>query len=114
MATDKGKPIRGVVRYEMVADKPAETQPLSRREGHGNYLPTPDQEANLTGILTWRYWIATRLATALVSARSIAKCTIEPGRFALERLRLDGIDPEWWRPEPGLWDDLMTIEASTV
>src|SRR5262245_26951188 len=39
LATDNGKPIRGVVRYEMVADSPTETMPLSRREGHGSYSP---------------------------------------------------------------------------
>src|SRR5262245_22777703 len=52
VATDGGKPIRGVVRYEMVADAPAETQPLSRREGHGSYSPTEKGEKE--GVLTWR------------------------------------------------------------
>jgi hypothetical protein len=52
VATDNGKPIRGVVRFEMGTDTPAETLPLSRREGHGSYSPTPQGEA--TGVLTWR------------------------------------------------------------
>jgi hypothetical protein len=52
IATEGGKPIRGVVRYEMVADAPAETQPLSRRDGHGSYPPTKRGEER--GILTWR------------------------------------------------------------
>jgi hypothetical protein len=52
VATDHGQPIRGVVRYEMVSDAPAETLPLSRREGHGSYNPTRRGEAE--GILTWR------------------------------------------------------------
>jgi hypothetical protein len=52
IATEGGKPIKGIVRYEMVADAPAETQPLSRREGHGSYPPTKDGEAR--GELTWR------------------------------------------------------------
>src|SRR5260370_14462699 len=51
VATDKGKPIRGVVRYEMVADRPAETMSLSPREGHGRYPPTAQGEAD--GILSW-------------------------------------------------------------
>lgn len=50
--TDKGQPVRGLVRYETVADKPAETLPLSRREGHGSYPPTARGEAE--GVLTWR------------------------------------------------------------
>jgi hypothetical protein len=52
IATEKGKPIKGVVRFEMVNDAPAETLPLSRREGHGSYSPTEVGEAK--GVLTWR------------------------------------------------------------
>lgn len=52
VATDNGKPIRGLVRYEMVTDAPAESLPLSRREGHGSYPPTKEGEAKAT--LTWR------------------------------------------------------------
>jgi hypothetical protein len=52
VATDDGKSIRGVVRYEMVTDSAAETLPLSRREGHGSYPPTDKGEAE--GVLTWR------------------------------------------------------------
>src|SRR5262249_6873694 len=52
VATDNGKPIRGVVRYEMGSDTPAETMPLSRRDGHGSYSPT--ERGQKEGILTWR------------------------------------------------------------
>jgi hypothetical protein len=55
VALENGKPIRGIVRYEMVtdtADKVVETLPLSRREGHGSYSPTKEGEAK--GVLTWR------------------------------------------------------------
>ena len=52
VATENGKPIRGRVRYEMATDKPAETLPLSRREGHGSYRPTSEGEKQ--GTLTWR------------------------------------------------------------
>ncbi len=52
IATENGKPIRGLVRYEMVTDTPAETLPLSRREGHGSYPPTAKGERE--GVLTWR------------------------------------------------------------
>jgi len=47
-----GKPIRGAVRYETSTSVPADTMPLSMREGHGSYPPTADGEAN--GRLTWR------------------------------------------------------------
>jgi hypothetical protein len=52
MAGDSRKPITGSVRFEMVTDKPADTLPLSRREGHGSYSPTRKGEAK--GVLTWR------------------------------------------------------------
>jgi hypothetical protein len=52
VATDNGKPIKGIVRFEMVTDTAAEAQPLSRREGHGSYSPTKEGEAK--GIFTWR------------------------------------------------------------
>ncbi len=52
VATENGKPIRGTVRQEMTTDTPAETLPLSQREGHGSYSPTPDGEKN--AVLTWR------------------------------------------------------------
>ncbi|MFN4259586.1 MAG: alpha/beta hydrolase domain-containing protein [Gemmataceae bacterium] len=52
VATQEGQPIRGLVRYEMVTDAPAETLPLSRREGHGSYSPTERGEKE--GVLTWR------------------------------------------------------------
>jgi hypothetical protein len=52
VATDDGKPIRGPVRQEMVADSPTESMPLSRRGGHGSYRPTKEGLAKAT--LTWR------------------------------------------------------------
>jgi hypothetical protein len=48
VATDKSKPIRGPVRFEMVTDRPADSLPLSRREGHGSYFPLRNE------VLTWR------------------------------------------------------------
>lgn len=52
IATDAGRPIRGIVRYEMSTDKPADSLPLSRREGHGSYSPTEEGEAK--AVLTRR------------------------------------------------------------
>lgn len=47
---EAGKPVRGVVRYEMMTDVAAETMPLSRREGHGSFPLTERglKEATLT------------------------------------------------------------------
>ncbi len=52
VASHDSKPITGLVRYEMVTDRPADSLPLSRREGHGSYSPTRKGEAE--GTLTWR------------------------------------------------------------
>jgi hypothetical protein len=49
---ENGRPVRGVARFEMSTDKPAEWLPLSRRPGHGSYPPT---DAGLEkAVLTWR------------------------------------------------------------
>lgn len=52
VASEGGNPVRGVVRYELETDKPADSLPLARREGHGCYPPTAKGEAE--GTLTWR------------------------------------------------------------
>ncbi|MBI2949925.1 MAG: hypothetical protein HYY23_20015 [Verrucomicrobia bacterium] len=52
VATQNGKPIRGIVRYETTANAPAESLPLARREGLGSFSPTERGEKE--GVLTWR------------------------------------------------------------
>jgi hypothetical protein len=47
---------------------------------------------------SWRLRICNRLAAALVLAKSSKQRGISASRFALERLRLDGIDPDSWTP----------------
>lgn len=78
VATENGTPIRGRVRYEMMADAPAETQPLSRREGHGSYPPTAAGEKN--GTLT-------------VRARETDERQVVPrDRWSLERKEVAKVD----------------------
>jgi hypothetical protein len=66
-------------------DPPAEEQPV----------PWLEQES-------WRLWIANRLASALLLAKTSTKTDIPPWRFALERLRLEGIDTQTWTPTHNL------------
>jgi hypothetical protein len=47
---------------------------------------------------SWRLWITNRLAVALLAAKKSSSSTLEPWRFALERIRLENIDTETWTP----------------
>ncbi len=47
---------------------------------------------------SWRIWVTNRLATALVLARHTGHSEIEPWRFAMERVRLEGVDTRTWTP----------------
>ncbi len=53
---------------------------------------------------SWRLWITNRLANALVDACRHESPEIEPWLFALERLRLDGIDTDTWTPRTNFQD----------
>src|SRR5262249_26280152 len=72
VVAENGQPMRGLVRYETVTDTPAETVPLSRREGHGSYPPTRRGEE--TGGLPWRM------------RGTDARVAIPRGQWSLERL----------------------------
>lgn len=45
---------------------------------------------------SWRLWLTNRLAAALLDAREGARGTVEPWRYALDRLRLEDIDITRW------------------
>jgi hypothetical protein len=47
---------------------------------------------------SWREYVCNRLATALAFAKTSPPAGVSPVRFALDRLRLDGIDPSSWAP----------------
>ncbi|MFL6262430.1 MAG: hypothetical protein ACJ76Y_22250 [Thermoanaerobaculia bacterium] len=55
---------------------------------------------------SWRLWLTHRLARALLAARNVGENAgeeIEPWRWAVERLRLEGIDPDTWTPAASQW-----------
>jgi hypothetical protein len=52
---------------------------------------------------SWRMWVTERLAEYLVVARERSAGPLEPWQFALERLRLSGIDTDTWAPVDGMW-----------
>jgi hypothetical protein len=63
--------------------------------------PPAGERSPWGGRESWRFWLAHRLARALLAARS--EPGPEPWRFALERLRLEGIDTDTWTPGALLW-----------
>jgi hypothetical protein len=52
---------------------------------------------------SWRIWVTERLAEYLVVARDGSSGSLEPWQFALERLRLSGIDTDTWAPAAEMW-----------
>lgn len=58
---------------------------------------------------SWRQWVTNRLARALLMAKMAPPCKREPWRFALERLRLEGVDIETWTPTQSTWYTPMEI-----
>jgi hypothetical protein len=65
---------------------PPESESLSREHG-----------------TSWRRWLTERLAVAILVAKRSSRSHPEPWRFALARLRLDGIDVENWLPTSAVW-----------
>lgn len=54
---------------------------------------------------SWRTRIATRLAASMAAAFAVEKAPVQPWRFALDRLSLDGVNPATWAPGSAFhWD----------
>jgi len=88
-----------------LAGAPAQGVPFTSEIGGGGLLswgmdPPRSERAWSLGE-SWRAWLAQRLARDLLAAR--ASGTSEPWRFALDRLRLEGIDSDSWTPGALLW-----------
>lgn len=47
---------------------------------------------------SWRLWVANRLAIAMLTAKQVSHLKIEPWQFAVDRLRLEGVDTDTWTP----------------
>jgi hypothetical protein len=55
---------------------------------------------------SWRYWIVSQLARYLAAANVHADA-MEPWQFAIQRLRLAGIDTDRWTPPAGAWSETL-------
>lgn len=52
---------------------------------------------------SWRLWVVRRLAAAMIVAQTEAHSSMGPARFALERLRHEGVDVDRWTPSASTW-----------
>lgn len=52
---------------------------------------------------SWRLWVVRRLAAAMVAARASGHAGGSAGQFAMERLRLEGVDVDQWTPSAAMW-----------
>jgi len=71
----------------------------------GTDPPEGNQSSGWMERESWRSWVANRLASALLASKQQLSQTIEPYQFALERLRLEGVDVTTWTPEDAIWNN---------
>jgi hypothetical protein len=103
---------------EALAGVPAQGVPFTAEIGGGGLLswgadPPRGEGLPWEGQSSWRLWLAHRLARALLAARAGAGGgdsgqgghDVPPWRFALERLRLEGVDTDTWTPGALLWKE---------
>jgi hypothetical protein len=65
--------------------------------------PPPGSSGNGVGTRSWRMWVTQRLAEYVTVAARADRGQLEPWQFALERLRLSGVDTDTWVPASGMW-----------
>lgn len=63
---------------------------------------------------SWRQWVCNRLGAALAVAKHYESDAMLSWRFALERLRLDGVDVGNWAPESTDWQLEPLAEADVL
>jgi hypothetical protein len=90
---------------ERLGDTPAHGVPFTSEIAAGGLLSwgvDPPAGSQWSGGESWRLWLTHRLAVALLAGKSAGKKAgesgVEPWRFALERLRLEGVDTDSWTP----------------
>ena len=82
---------------------PAQGVPFTAQLGAGPLLSwgvDPPEETAAPAWMrreSWRLWVTNRLAAALLTARNGGRA-LEPWRFAMERLRLEGVNTDLWTP----------------
>jgi hypothetical protein len=87
----------------LLGDLPAQGVPFTAALSKGRLVswgmdPHPEAFDPSGTASSWRTWIATRLATTLIDAKRSGVASIEPWRFALDRVAREGIDTRTWTP----------------
>lgn len=95
---------------ERLAGTPAQGVPFTSEIAGGGLLSwgVDPPEGSWSGGESWRLWLTHRLATALLAGKNAEGSNIadiEPWRFALERLRLEGVDTDSWTPGARLFQE---------
>jgi hypothetical protein len=91
-----------------IKEYPAQGVPFTAGFGDTGILswgtdpPDEVQVSNEINRESWRLWVTNRLAVALLAARA-ATTDLEPWQFALERMRLEGVNTEKWIPSQTIW-----------
>jgi hypothetical protein len=93
---------------EQLAGCPAHGVPFTAEISPGGLLswgadPSARAFADRVDGMSWRMWVTRRLAEYLTAAGQAERGRLEPWQFALERLRLSGIDTDTWVPASGMW-----------
>ncbi|HEV7508761.1 MAG TPA: hypothetical protein VGS07_28030 [Thermoanaerobaculia bacterium] len=91
---------------ERLAGTPAHGVPFTSEiaaEGLLSWGVDPPADSKWSGRESWRLWLTHRLAVALLAVKNAGDTGVEPWRFALERLRLEGVDTGSWTPGGGLF-----------
>jgi|GEM_PF-414633 len=97
---------------ERLAGTPAQGVPFTSEIAGGGLLswgvdPPADSFSQWSGRESWRLWLTHRLAISLLAGKSARDhgdgTSVEPWQFALERLRLEGVDTDSWTPGGALF-----------
>jgi hypothetical protein len=93
----------------LLADCPAHGVPFTAsvtEEGTLSWgADPPTFAADTGGTTSWRLWVSALLAEYLEAGAAGEAAELEPWQFALERLRLAGVDTDDWVPRRGMWQE---------